>query len=90
MKELNTVDLFCGADGDDDSWVHPLTEPMPTQHSGGNRCAVVRPFLVRMNRNCTAEDVDAPLSTTTVAIRPTTADGPTRRRRTTTVGRIAC
>lgn len=68
MSKYNGMDFLMdmlGADGDDDSRVHPLTEPMPTQHSGGNRCAVVRPFLVRMNKNCTAEDVDAPLSTTT-------------------------
>ena len=68
MAKYNGMDFLLdmlGSDGDDDSRVHPLTKPMPTQHSGGNRCAVVRPFLVRMNKNCNAESVDAPLSTTT-------------------------
>ena len=68
MKKYNGMDFLMdmlGADGDDDSRVHPLTDPLPTQHSGGNRCAVVRPFVVRMNRHCNAESIDAPLSTTT-------------------------
>lgn len=68
MGKYNGMDFLMdmlGSDGGDDSRVHPLTDPMPTQHSGGNRCAVVRPFLVRLNKNCTAESVDDPLSTTT-------------------------
>jgi len=68
MKKYNGMDFLMdmlGADGGDESRVHLLTKPMPTQHSGGNRCAVVSPFVVRLNRNCTAESVDAPLSTTT-------------------------
>ena len=68
MKKYNGMDFLMdmlGSDTGDDSRVHPLTDPMPTQHSGGNRCAVVRPFLVRLNRNCGAESVDRPLSTTT-------------------------
>ena len=66
MKKYNGMDFLMdmlGIDGGDDSRVHPLTEPMPTQHSGGNRCAVVRPFVVHLNKNCDAESVDAPLST---------------------------
>ena len=54
-----------GSDKGDGSRVRPLSSPLPPQHAGGNRSAVVRPFIVRMNRNCTAESVDAPLSTTT-------------------------
>lgn len=68
MKKYNGMDFLMdmlGADGGDESRVHLLTKPMPTQHSGGNRCAVVRPFLVRLNKNCNAESVDAPLSTVT-------------------------
>lgn len=68
MAKYNGMDFLMdmlGSDGGDDSRVHPLTDLLPTQHSGGNRCAVVRPFLVRMNNNCDAESVDAPLSTTT-------------------------
>lgn len=68
MQKYNGMDFLMdmlGADGDDESRVHLLTRPMPTQHSGGNRCAVVRPFLVRLNNNCDAESVDSPLSTVT-------------------------
>lgn len=68
MKKYNGMDFLMdmlGADGDDESRVHLLTRPMPTQHSGGNRCAVVRPFVVRLNNNCDAESVDSPLSTVT-------------------------
>ena len=68
MEKYNGMDFLMdmlGIDGGDDSRVHPLTDPMPTQHSGGNRCAVVRPFVVRLNKNCDAESVDAPLSTVT-------------------------
>ena len=65
MKKYNGMDFLIdmlGSDGGDNSRVHPLTKPMPTQHSGGNRCAVVRPFLVRLNRNCNAESVEKPLT----------------------------
>ena len=68
MSKYNGMDFLMdmlGNDVGDDSRVHPLTDPMPTQHAGGNRCAIVRPFLVRMNRNCNAESIDSPLSTAT-------------------------
>lgn len=68
MKKYNGMDFLMdmlGIDSGDNSRVHPLTDPLPTQHSGENRCAVVRPFVVRMNRHCSAESIDAPLSTTT-------------------------
>ena len=68
MKKYNGMDFLMdmlGIDSGDSSRVHPLTDPLPTQHSGGNRCAVVRPFVVRMNRHCDAESIDAPLSTAT-------------------------
>lgn len=68
MQKYNGMDFLMdmlGSDGEDDSRVHPLTAPMPTQHSGGNRCAVVRPFIVKLKKNCGAEDVDSPLSTAT-------------------------
>ena len=68
MKKYNGMDFLMdmlGIDSGDNSRVHPLTDPLPPQHSGGNRCAVVRPFVVRLNKNCNAESVDAPLSTVT-------------------------
>ena len=54
-----------GADKGDNSRVRPLTDPLPPQHAGGNRSAVVRPFIVRLNKNCDVESIDSPLSTIT-------------------------
>ena len=68
MKKYNGMDFLMdmlGSGGGDESRVHLLTKPIPTQHSGGNRCAVVRPFIVKLKRNCGAEDIDSPLSTAT-------------------------
>lgn len=68
MAKYNGISFLMdmlGSDKGDDLRVHSLSEPMPTQHGGGNRCAIVRPFVVRMNRNCNAESIDAPLSTMT-------------------------
>lgn len=53
-----------GAGENDETRVLPTTAPLRTQHTA-NRTAIVRPFIVRMNKNCDAESVDAPLSTTT-------------------------
>lgn len=65
MRRFNGISFLMdmlGAGGDDDSRVHSLDDPMPTQHAGGNRCAVVRPFIVKMNNNADAEDIDKPLT----------------------------
>lgn len=70
MRKYNGLDFLMdmlGSDCGDDTRVHPLTAPMPTQHSGGNRCAIVRPFVVHLNKNCDAEDVEKPLSTVTTS-----------------------
>lgn len=53
-----------GAGENDETRVLPTTAPLRTQHTA-NRTAIVRPFVVRMNKNCNAESVDAPLSTVT-------------------------
>ena len=53
-----------GAGENDETRVLPTTAPLRTQHTA-NRTAIVRPFVVRMNRNCNAESVDVPLSTVT-------------------------
>ena len=55
-----------GAGVDDETRVLPTTAPLRTQHTA-NRTAIVRPFIVRLNRHCTAEGVDAPLSTVTTS-----------------------
>lgn len=68
MKKFNGIEFtmdMLGAGENHASRVHSLDEPLVTQPAGGNRTAIVKPFIVRMNRNCTAEDVESPLSTTT-------------------------
>ncbi len=68
MKKYNGMDFLMdmlGIDGPDEPRLRSLDEPMPTQHSGGNRCALVKPFVVRLNRHCDAEDIEAPISTVT-------------------------
>ena len=64
---------FCGLDfqmdmlgsgESDETRVLPTTKPLRTQHTA-NRTAIVRPFVVRLNRHCDAESMDAPLSTVT-------------------------
>lgn len=65
MRKFNGMSFLMdmlGAGGDDEARVHPLDNPMPVQHAGGNRCAVVRPFIVKMNNNADAEDIDRPLT----------------------------
>ena len=53
-----------GAGGNDESRVLPTSAPLRTQHTA-NRTAIVRPFLVRLNKCCDAESVEKPLSTVT-------------------------
>ena len=53
-----------GAGENDETRVLPTSAPLRTQHTA-NRTAIVRPFVVSMNKNCTAESIDAPLSTVT-------------------------
>lgn len=69
MQKFNGMDFIMDmlglGDGGDESRVHPLSEPLGTQHAGGNRFAAVRPFVVRLNRNCDAESVSSPLSCVT-------------------------
>lgn len=70
LRKYNGLDFqmdMLGSDKGDGSRVRPLSAPLPPQHAGGNRSAVVRPFIVRMNRNCTAESVDAPISVITTS-----------------------
>lgn len=55
-----------GAGENDETRVLPTTAPLRTQHTA-NRTAIVRPFIVRMNRHCTAESVDAPISVITTS-----------------------
>lgn len=70
LRKYNGLDFqmdMLGSDKGDGSRVRPLTAPLPPQHAGGNRSAVVRPFIVKLRHNENAEDVDAPLSTVTTS-----------------------
>ena len=69
MARFNGIFLMdmLGTDGGDLRRIHGVEEPLPTQHAGGNRCAVVSPFIVRLNRNCDVEKVEKPLSTVTTS-----------------------
>ena len=65
MKKYNGMDFLMDmlwSDGGDESRVHLLTKPMPTQHSGGNRCAVVRPFVVKLRGGQDVDSIDSPIS----------------------------
>ena len=65
MQKFNGMSFLMdmlGAGEGDENRVHPLTEPMPVQHASGNRCAVVQPFIVKMNNNSNGEDIEKPLT----------------------------
>lgn len=65
MRKFNGMSFLMdmlGAGDNDEARVHSLDNPMPVQHAGGNRCAVVRPFIVKLNNNADAEDIDKPLT----------------------------
>lgn len=56
---------FLGADRpEDERRTRALSDPMPAQHTA-NRTAVVRPFVVRLNKGCDASEVTRPLPTVT-------------------------
>lgn len=52
-----------GADGADESRLRPIDKPMVTQHAGGNRVAIVRPFIVKLRNNATVAGIEEPLTT---------------------------
>jgi DNA (cytosine-5)-methyltransferase 1 len=65
MQKFNGLSFLMdmlGTDGGDDSRCHSFEHPMPAQHASGNRCAVMRPFIVKLNHNANAEDIDKPLT----------------------------
>lgn len=55
------MDMF-GPDGGDLCRVHDILSPIPTQHAGGNRTAVVRPFILKLNNGANAESIEEPLT----------------------------
>lgn len=55
------IDML-GAGGPDGCRVRSIDKPMATQHCA-NRTAIVRPFVVRLRNNETAQSVEEPLST---------------------------
>ena len=54
-----------GAGGPDGCRLRSVDEPMVTQHAGGNRVALVKPFLVKLRNHETVEPIDAPITTVT-------------------------
>lgn len=56
------MDMFGSNEGDEHR-IRPLDKPMATQHAGGNRTAIVRPFIVKLRNTETAQGVEEPLST---------------------------
>ena len=65
MSKYNGMDFLMdmlGNDVGDGSRVHPLADPLPTQHAGGNRCAVVRPFIVKLRGGQDVDSIDSPIS----------------------------
>ena len=67
LRKYNGLDFqmdMLGAGENDETRVLPTSAPLRTQHTA-NRTALVRPFLVRLNKCCGAESIDKPLSTVT-------------------------
>jgi len=65
LKKYNGIEFqmdMLGADKGDESRVRLLADPLPPQHAGGNRSAVVRPFIVKLNNGANAESIDEPLT----------------------------
>ncbi len=54
-----------GSNGNDESRIRSVDEPCATQHAGGNRTAIVRPFIVTLRNNATCSSVDDPIPTVT-------------------------
>ena len=55
LRKFNGLDFqmdMLGSNCGDENRVRLLSAPLPTQHAGGNRSVVVRPFEVRLNNNC--------------------------------------
>lgn len=72
LKKYNGMDfqldiLGSGNPKEDKSRVRQLELPLPTQHAGGNRTAIVRPFIVKLRNHETVENIDMPLSTVTTS-----------------------
>lgn len=72
LKKFNGLDFqldMLGSNNgkEDHTRVRQLDLPLPTQHAGGNRTAIVRPFIVKLRNHETAEDIDKPLTTVTTS-----------------------
>lgn len=65
LRKYNGLDFqmdMLGSDKGDGSRVRPLSAPLPPQHAGGNRSAVVRPFVVKLRGGQDVDSVDVPIS----------------------------
>ena len=62
------LDMLGSSNGKEDhTRVRQLELPLPTQHAGGNRTAIVRPFIVKLNNHADVEDMEKPLTTVTTS-----------------------
>lgn len=64
MQKFNGMDFIMdmlGLGGGDESRVQALDGLLPSQHAS-NRCALVRPFVVKLNNHANAESIDEPLT----------------------------
>jgi len=62
------LDMLGSSNGKEDhTRVRQLELPLPTQHAGGNRTAIVRPFIVKLRNHENAESIDEPCSTITTS-----------------------
>lgn len=56
-----------GAGGPDGCRIRSVDEQMVTQHAGGNRVAIVRPFLVKLRNHENVGAIEKPISTVTTS-----------------------
>ena len=70
LKKFNGLDFqldIVGCGEGHEGRVLSLDSPMRTQHAGGNRTMIVRPFIVKLRNHSTVEDIDMPCSTVTTS-----------------------
>lgn len=56
-----------GAGESDNCRLRSLDDPMPTQHAGGNRFGVVKPFIVKLRNHETVDSIDDPVTAITTS-----------------------
>lgn len=70
LKKYNGLDFMIdmlGAGESDNCRLRSLDDPMPTQHAGGNRFGVVKPFIVKLRNHETVDSIDDPVTAITTS-----------------------